>query len=141
MLPLVAVDGRVGSITDLEKIPARKIETIQIFSWEDVFRDPALVERYGDAARVGAILVTTRDAAKTGPKKRARKSGAGESVVASVPEGPSFGTVQTGNTPVDGQGKVRISEVAAPNDSFVVSGHDLSSMLFLLDGRRVAAAR
>lgn len=47
MLPLVAVDGRVGSITDLEKIPARKIETIQIFSWEDVFRDPALVERYG----------------------------------------------------------------------------------------------
>lgn len=31
MLPLVAVDGRVGSITDLEKIPARKIETIQIF--------------------------------------------------------------------------------------------------------------
>lgn len=50
MLPLVAVDGHVGSITDLEKIPARKIETIQIFSWEDVLRNPALVERYGDAA-------------------------------------------------------------------------------------------
>ena len=139
MLPLVAVDGRVCSITDLEKIPARKIETIQIFSWEDVLRNPALVERYGDAARVGAILVTTRDAAKQA-KKEARKSGAGESVVASVAEGPSSGTVQTGNTSVDGQGKVRISEVAAPNDSFVVSGHDLSSMLFLLDGRRVAVA-
>lgn len=139
MLPLVAVDGRVGSITDLEKIPARKIETIQIFSSEDVFRDPALVKRYGDAARVGAILVTTRDAAKQA-EKEARKSGAGESVVASVPEGPSFGTVQTGNTPVDGQVKVRISEVAVPNDSLVVSGHDLSSMLFLLDGRRVAVA-
>lgn len=27
-----------------------------------------------------------------------------------------------------------------PNDSLVVSGHDLSSMLFLLDGRRVAVA-
>lgn len=52
----------------------------------------------------------------------------------------SFGTVQTGNTPVDGQVKVRISEVAVPNDSLVVSGHDLSSMLFLLDGRRVAVA-
>lgn len=139
MLPLVAVDGRVGSITDLEKIPARKIETIQIFSSEDVFHNPALVKRYGDAARVGAILVTTRDAAKLA-EKEARKSGAGESVVASVPEGPSFGTVQTGNTPVDGQVKVRISEVAVPNDSLVVSGHDLSSMLFLLDGRRVAAA-
>lgn len=36
--------------------------------------------------------------------------------------------------------EVRISEVAAPNDSLVVSGHDLSSMLFLLDGRRVAVA-
>ena len=72
----------------------------RIFSWEDVFRDPALVERYGDAARVGAILVTTRDAAKQA-EKEARKSGAGESVVASVPEGPSFGTVQTGNTPVE----------------------------------------
>ena len=139
MLPLVAVDGRVGSITDLEKIPARKIETIQIFSSEDVFHNPALVKRYGDAARVGAILVTTRDAAKLA-EKEARKSGAGESVVASVPEGPSFGTVQTGNTPVDGQVKVRISEVAVPNDSLVVSGHDLSSMLFLLDGRRVAVA-
>lgn len=139
MLPLVAVDGRVGSIIDLEKIPARKIETIQIFSWEDVFRDPALVERYGDAARVGAILVTTRDAAKQA-EKEARKSGAGESVVASVAEGPSSGTVQTGNTPVAGPVEVRISEVAAPNDSLVVSGHDLSSMLFLLDGRRVAVA-
>lgn len=69
MLPLVAVDGHVGSITDLEKIPARKIETIQIFSWEDVLRNPALVERYGDAARVGAILVTTRDAAKQAEKR------------------------------------------------------------------------
>lgn len=139
MLPLVAVDGRVGSITELEKIPARKIATIQIFSSEDVFRNPALVERYGDAARVGAILVTTRDAAKQA-EKEARKSGVGESVAASVPEEPSSGTVQTGNTSVDGQVKVRISEVAAPNDSFVVSGHDLSSMLFLLDGRRVAVA-
>lgn len=35
---------------------------------------------------------------------------------------------------------MRISEVAVPNDSLVVSGHDLSSMLFLLDGRRVAVA-
>ena len=41
---------------------------------------------------------------------------------------------------MDGQVKVRISEVAVPNDSLVVSGHDLSSMLFLLDGRRVAVA-
>lgn len=129
MLPLVAVDGRVGSITELEKIPARKIATIQIFSGEDVFRNPALVERYGDAARVGAILVTTRYAAKQA-EKEARKSGAGESVAASVPEEPSSGTVQTGNTSVDGQVKVRISEVAAPNDSLVVSGHDLETRLF-----------
>lgn len=63
--------------------------------------------------------MTTRDAKQA--EKEARKSGAGESVVASVPEGPSFGTVQTGNTPVDGQVKVRISEVAVPNDSLVVS--------------------
>lgn len=138
-LPLVVVDDRVVPITTLGELPARKIETIQIFSSEDVFRNPALVERYGDAARVGAILVTTRDAAKQA-EKEARKSGAGESVVASVPEGPSSGTVQTGNIPVDGQVKVRISEVAVPNDSLVVSGHDLSSMLFLLDGRRVAVA-
>ncbi len=104
MLPLVAVVRACWVHHRSGEDPARNDRNHKIFSSEDVFRDPALVERYGDAARVGAILVTTRDAAKQA-EKEARKSGAGESVVASVPEGPSFGTVQTGNTPVERAGQ------------------------------------
>lgn len=66
-LPLVIVDDRIVSITDLEQIPSRKIKTIQVMSMSDSgLHDSAdeLVDRYGRKAYNGVIKVVTKDAAK-----------------------------------------------------------------------------
>lgn len=58
-LPLVVVDDRVVPITALGDLPARKIETLQIF--DSRTQENKLEVRYGPKARNGVIKITTKN--------------------------------------------------------------------------------
>lgn len=65
-LPLVLVDDRPVPVLTLERIPARDIETVQVFGGEEVAREAGeLSERYGSRVAGGVVRVTLRKNSRT----------------------------------------------------------------------------